>query len=309
MRRIEHPATIGLAPALDDAQGFVHAGVVLDVGSPEVVERTKHVVVVPGRERKQQERRTRDLAGRAPPEERALEQVILASPSGTRDLRNGPDGEARITCSSARSSGGPSSTQIVVWYDERRLFGASQFQPPSSSCSPTRRCARLPDGRPKYAPSASAPPLMHGSTSPSKNGFAPNDSSHRKPASRRAIADMTAGSLPSTPAARRSCIMKSVGNQSGSSARCHAPSAPWQARTSAPIPACGTRARSAAIVAADASVRSRIACQRMAGSESSSQSISPRISRCRRALLSMSYEHRTMPLSATSSVTPRHDLE
>jgi hypothetical protein len=226
--------------------------------------------VVPGREREQQERRTRDLAGRAPPEERALEQVLLASPSGPRDLRTDP---------TARSySSSPSSTQIVVWYDERRLFGASQFQPPSSSCSPSRRCARLSDGRPKYAPSASAPPLMHGSTSPSKNGFAPNDSSHGSPASRRATADATAGSCRSTPVARRSCIMKSVGNQSGSSARCHAPSDPWQARISAPIP-CVRHARAlGGNRRGGASVRSRIACQRMAGSESSSQSISPLIS-------------------------------
>ena len=35
---------------------------------------------------------------------------------------------------------------------------------------------------------------MHGSTSPSKNGFLPNSSSHRKPASRRATAESTAGS-------------------------------------------------------------------------------------------------------------------
>src|SRR5262249_58599180 len=87
----------------------------------------------------------------------------------------------------ARSySSSPSSTQIVVWYDDTALFGASQFHPPSASCSESKRCARLSDGRPKYEPSASAPPLMHGSTSPSKNGFAPNDASHRKPASRRA---------------------------------------------------------------------------------------------------------------------------
>ena len=67
--------------------------------------------------------------------------------------------------------------------------------------------------------------------------------------------------------------MKRVGSQSGASARCHEPSAPWRARISAPSPSRGTRARSAAIAAGEASVRSRIACQRMAGSESSSQSM------------------------------------
>ena len=48
--------------------------------------------MVAGRERELQERRIRDLAGRAPSEETALEQVLLASPSGRRDLRRGPDG-------------------------------------------------------------------------------------------------------------------------------------------------------------------------------------------------------------------------
>ena len=87
---------------------------------------------------------------------------------------------------------------------------------------------------------------MHGSTSPSKNGFLPNSSSHRKPASRRATAEAMAGSARSTPVERRSCIVKRVGNQSGSPSRCHEPSGPWQARISAPTPSRGTRARSAA---------------------------------------------------------------
>jgi hypothetical protein len=112
----------------------------------------------------------------------------------------------------ARSySSSPSSTQIVAWNDERALFGASQFQPPSSSCSPTRRCARISVRRPKWAPSASVPPLMHGSTSPSKNGFAPNSAqrssqkpvrlSRRKPASRCTTANSTAASARSMPVA------------------------------------------------------------------------------------------------------------
>src|SRR5438874_6396114 len=40
-----------------------------------------------------------------------------------------------------------------------------------------------------FRSSASVPPLMHGSTSPSKNGFSPNSSSQRKPFSRRATTD------------------------------------------------------------------------------------------------------------------------
>ncbi len=76
----------------DDMQGIADARVGLETGGPEVVERTENVVVVAGRERELQERRIRDLAGRAPPEETALEQVLLASPSGRRNLRRRPNG-------------------------------------------------------------------------------------------------------------------------------------------------------------------------------------------------------------------------
>lgn len=80
MRAIEEPSTIGLLPALDDMQGIADARIGLDTGVSEVVERTEDVVVVAGRKREFQERRIRDLAGRAPSEETALEQVRLASP-------------------------------------------------------------------------------------------------------------------------------------------------------------------------------------------------------------------------------------
>src|SRR5205814_10284531 len=49
--------------------------------------------------------------------------------------------------------------------------------------------------------------------------------------------------------------------------------AAWTARRRAPQPSCSTRARSAATSPAGAFVRSRSTCQRMAGSPSSSQSI------------------------------------
>jgi len=52
----------------------------------------------------------------------------------------------------------------------------------------------------------------------------------------------------------------------------HWPSSPCRARSRAPQPSVATRARSAATVAGDASARSRRTCQRMAGSESRSQS-------------------------------------
>src|SRR6202044_424557 len=92
VRVIEEPSTIGLPAVFDDVQGIPDTRVGLNTGLPEVVERTKDIVVIAGRERELQERRIRDLAGREPSQERALEQVLLASPSGCRDLRRGPDG-------------------------------------------------------------------------------------------------------------------------------------------------------------------------------------------------------------------------
>src|SRR2546429_9024509 len=75
----------------------------------------------------------------------------------------------------ARSySSSPSSTQMVVWNEERRLGGrfgdknghASQFQPPSSSCSPRSCLASASFGSLKYEPMPRILPLMHGSVSP-----------------------------------------------------------------------------------------------------------------------------------------------
>ncbi len=50
----------------------------------------------------------------------------------------------------------------------------------------------------------------------------------------------------------------------------HDPSAPWRASSRAPAPSVATRARSAATSSAGAPIRSRITCQRIEGSESSS---------------------------------------
>src|SRR5258707_1093117 len=124
------------------------------------------------------------------------------------------------------------------------------------------------------------PPLMHGSTSPSKNGFPPrsagrssqNPSSFQdRSASRRVTADSTTGSARSIPVARRRSRVERGDSQTGLSARRQEPSGSCRTRISAPIPSCGIRARSVAIAAGKVSVKSRIVCQLIAGSESRSQ--------------------------------------
>ena len=61
-------------------------------GGPEVVERAEDVVLVARRERESQERRARNVAGRAPPEETPLEQILLASSSCRGDFGRGAGG-------------------------------------------------------------------------------------------------------------------------------------------------------------------------------------------------------------------------
>src|SRR5439155_19994238 len=67
-------------------------------------------------------------------------------------------------------SNSPSSTQIVELNDDRLLGGASQFQPPSSSCSWRSRPTTRSLDSPKYAPQARTLPSILGSTSRPKKG-------------------------------------------------------------------------------------------------------------------------------------------
>src|SRR5918912_1780634 len=115
---------------------------------------------------------------------------------------------------------------------------------------------------------------MQGSTSPAKKGL-PSHSppchvtrSRTRPTARRACA--LAGSIPRWRSSHRTCIVEF--HPRFHAAPPHRPSAAWRASSCAPAPSLATLARSAATSSAGASVRSRITCQRIDGSESSSQS-------------------------------------
>ena len=87
----------------------------------------------------------------------------------------------------------------------------------------------------------------------------------------RALDDRIFGS---TPRSRRTTRVGFVPVHSGKFAPPpHDPSGRWASRSRAPKPSRATRARSASTSSAGASVRSRITCQRIEGSPSSSQSI------------------------------------
>src|SRR6266700_8364981 len=140
---------------------------------------------------------------------------------------------------------------------------------------------------------AVAVPLMHRSTSPAKNG-SPSCShwtcSRTRRTARRASA--LAGSRPNCLSSiRLHAVEVHSGNRvprlCGGNERHHFspasvlnvgvppsqwPSSRWRASNLAPQPSLAIRARSAATSSGGASVRSRITCQRIAGSESSNQS-------------------------------------
>ena len=63
MDAVEQPAAVRLPLRANNLHGFCHPGVRLGARTPEVVERTQHVVVPVVREREVQIRRIGDLAG------------------------------------------------------------------------------------------------------------------------------------------------------------------------------------------------------------------------------------------------------
>ena len=135
---------------------------------------------------------------------------------------------------------------------------------------------------------------MHGSTSPAKKG-SPSCSHWQCSRTRRTAwrAPALAGSRPN---ACNSIKLQVVEVHSGKRVPClsggsdchqfaaavevnvgmppsHWPSWRWRVSNRAPQPSLATRARSAATCSSGASVRSRITCQRIAGSESNSHSM------------------------------------
>ena len=164
MKEVERPAPILMAALNHDFDGVGNAAVGFDSCIPQIIESAQDVVVPKRREREAEPAFVDDFAGSKRAEHAALEQVVFGPLAGlSADLRP------------ARSySSSPSRTQMVVWNEERRLGGrfgdrkghASQFQPPSSSCSPRSCLASASFGFLKYEPMPRILPLMQGSVSP-----------------------------------------------------------------------------------------------------------------------------------------------
>ena len=102
-------------------------------GGPEVVQGPQHVVAASGWARRTTG--TSSSAGSPEPRRRKSCRCRRYSSPARRAARESGVPPVARSCSSS-----PSSTLIVVWNDERvEPLGRSQFQPPSSSRSPTSR--------------------------------------------------------------------------------------------------------------------------------------------------------------------------
>src|SRR5262245_13908305 len=144
-------------------------------------------------------------------------------------------GEPPVARSYARS---PSRTQIVVWKDPRvEPRSRSQFHPPSASCSPNSWAAMPCTSSPKYAPTATTRPLMHGSTSPAKRGLPCQAAScgstpcHLTLARTRATARRAAALVGSSPRSHNNSSVRSETHSGWAVPAPQYPSAPWPVRT------------------------------------------------------------------------------
>ena len=232
-----------------------------------------------GRIDSEAERRTRGSLGFAiSPVESLRKRARFSRYSSPLVRQEATSGTGPTARSYSRS---PSSTHSS-YERERVLFVASQFQPPSSSCSPTKRRIRVSLGRRKYAPDASAPPLIHGSSSPSKKVFPPVSGARRSQQPPEIIPPQPGFQTRYGRRNRGIVGVDADGSQhhrkEGRKPRGSIAAAPrairlLQVENLRGDPLVRDAARLEAISAAEALVRSRIACQLRAGSEPSSHSM------------------------------------
>ena len=149
MPGLERPPPIAVALRLDQLDRLSHALVGSDACAAEMLERAQDVVVPPRREGETGPRGAAlaisldHLTSRSPSEEAALEEV--SCPRRRAVVISG------MLPNRSSYSSRASSTQIVVLNDERiEPFAASQFQPPSDSCSVSKRSMMRRTSWPKY---------------------------------------------------------------------------------------------------------------------------------------------------------------
>ena len=172
---------------------------------------------------------------------------------------------------------------IVVSNDDRtEPFSASQFQPPSSSCSPSSRSTIALDVLAEVGAERDGPAVDARLDLAVEEALAVvlpaavlPDQGHRLPRRGRPRVEAEVAEQHQGEEGRRPglTVRRTPGPPAGKKAPpAHWPSGSRSASSRAPQPSVATRARSAATTSAGASVRSCSTCQRMAGSESSSQS-------------------------------------
>ena len=254
-----------VALALDDADRLGGTCVRIHAGSPKVVKPPEDVVIEVVRERESGEGRINHLTGRQPPQHAAFEEVLLATEASGLDC-----GRA-----ARRSLVLEQPVEHVDGRMERTARRADLlFAVPAAV---VHLVAQQPIDDPlnvlaEVGADGHGPPLMHGSTSPPKKGR--SSYSQWALSSTSAIARLASSLDGSSPSSRRSRSVNVVEVHSGMYVPPpHLPSVACSARSRAPHPSVATFARSATTSSPGASTRSRMTCQRIAGSESSNQSI------------------------------------
>jgi hypothetical protein len=277
MDAVEQPPAVGLPLGPHDLDGLRHPGIRVRARTAEVIERAQHVVAPVVREREVEIRRIGGLARALATEQAALEQILLPAAPGLAH-RGGPAGRALEL------------EQPVEHVDRRVERGAHRpvlglavpaavGEPLADDPLDDRGNVHLEvgagldrsavDARLDLTVEIPLPSMLPASVLGNER-----DRTTGRPARRVEPEDLQGlqGVHRCRPGLPRFAAGIAHGKQAPPS---HNPSAPSSASRRAPQPSCSTRARSAATSSGEASVRSRSTCHRMAGSPSSSQSITP----------------------------------
>ena len=166
MEEVEGPSAVLMAAGYYDFDGFTDAAVGFDSGIAQVIEAAQDVVVPKRREREAQPALVDDLASAKRAEHAALEQIVFGALADFRDRRRFAPGSLVFEESFEDADGGVERRAPAGGRFGDTKGAASQFQPPSSSCSPRSCLANVSLGFLKYEPMPRILPLMQGSVSP-----------------------------------------------------------------------------------------------------------------------------------------------
>ena len=166
MKDVEGPAPILMAACNHGFDGVFDAAIGFDSRIPQIIESAQDVVVPKRREREAEPAFVDDFAGSKRAEHTALKQIVFGPLASPGDGRRFAPCAFVIEQSFEHADGGVERRAPAGGRFGDENGDASQFQPPSSSCSPRSCLASASFGSLKYAPMPRILPLMQGSVSP-----------------------------------------------------------------------------------------------------------------------------------------------